>query len=776
MQLSTNVVNPNLATYDFAVGGTTVDGSMFGIDESAGNFYFGDASVNPTFLFEATDADAGTFGFNTNDSFYFSGAEVGIGTVDPGAWLNVLGTTEQLRLSYDASNYTSFTIDSAGNLTLADTGTSIATFGAAQASFAVPASFNAAGDASFGYDLVLTNQSASKIDAYGPLTIRSGESFENNNLNLTVYGTGNIVANLGTSGAILPGTDDLHDLGSSSFRFDDVYATNGTIQTSDVRFKENITLLDYGLDTVRSLRPVSFTWKAKPERGTKLGLIAQEVREVIPELVIGGSTPDEPLGINYAEFAPVLIAGIQELALNQDALTAAFAGLEVSLSPQGNLLTQVTDLTNQVNELATKVSATDLTLSSFIQDQAESINTQGFTATFAQIDSLVTEEATISALIVEDATVSGVLVADNIRSKRLDELEARLAQMEQAETFAPSDTPVNSTADSTVVPNSQPPITNLDDLTAMLDASTSALLAEAVSVDPQSLTAEGDLTGIGSIDALIVSDFLSVGGETVLTQAQVTTNLKVGTDASHLSLSSTSIATTCGEGTTECATLYLQPQGGSLNLLAGLMTLDDTGTVTINGNLLVNGTITTNEVAFGTDSSLVDRRSSILGSSDSQDLTVQLATGSAFLVRGYQETTDPNTEPQTPNSEPLASIDASGSARFVDLATNQLKIKTGATNQISDTVIENQASAGSATIPAGATQITLQNQRLSDNSLIYVTPLSSTQNQVLFVKEQITCTQADITANGCVSYAVIGFEAPIAQSVKFNWWIVAVEE
>jgi hypothetical protein len=36
---------------------------------------------------------------------------------------------------------------------------------------------------------------------------------------------------------IRPATDDLYDVGNASFRFDDVYATNGTIQTSDAREK-----------------------------------------------------------------------------------------------------------------------------------------------------------------------------------------------------------------------------------------------------------------------------------------------------------------------------------------------------------------------------------------------------------------------------------------------------------------------------------------------------------------------------------------------------------
>lgn len=99
------VVYPTTTTNDLAIGGTSVLASMFGIDESAGNFYFGyDNSANPTLNFEATDADAGEFGFNTNDSFFFSNANVGIGTVAPTAILDVVG---------DASVSASFVMRSA---------------------------------------------------------------------------------------------------------------------------------------------------------------------------------------------------------------------------------------------------------------------------------------------------------------------------------------------------------------------------------------------------------------------------------------------------------------------------------------------------------------------------------------------------------------------------------------------------------------------------------------------------------------------------------------
>ena len=63
------------------------------------------------------------------------------------------------------------------------------------------------------YDLVFTNQTASFIDSYGPLTIRSGESFESNNLTLKAYNSGDIVLDPGPTGTVSVGT------GSASLKF-----------------------------------------------------------------------------------------------------------------------------------------------------------------------------------------------------------------------------------------------------------------------------------------------------------------------------------------------------------------------------------------------------------------------------------------------------------------------------------------------------------------------------------------------------------------------------
>ncbi len=87
------------------------------------------------------------------------------------------------------------------------------------------------------------------------------------------------------NGETNPSVDDQFDLGDNTFRWKSVWATDGTINTSDRRDKENIQPLSYGLDEVMNLNPVSFTWKNDEEANSKLGLIAQDLLQIIPEVV-----------------------------------------------------------------------------------------------------------------------------------------------------------------------------------------------------------------------------------------------------------------------------------------------------------------------------------------------------------------------------------------------------------------------------------------------------------------------------------------------------------
>jgi len=79
---------------------------------------------------------------------------------------------------------------------------------------------------------------------------------------------------------------------------------------SDARFKRDIHRVPYGLDSVMRLKPSAFTWKDSGRHD--LGFIAQDVRNVLPELVSVMNPKTGTLGINYAGIAPVLAQAIQD--------------------------------------------------------------------------------------------------------------------------------------------------------------------------------------------------------------------------------------------------------------------------------------------------------------------------------------------------------------------------------------------------------------------------------------------------------------------------------
>lgn len=129
---------------------------------------------------------------------------------------------------------------------------------------------------------------------------------------------------------VRPLNDNAFKLGDTNARWTTVHAVNGTIQTSDGRQKTNVVNLSYGLNDVLKLRPVTFNWKAGPDSKTHIGLIAQEVEKVIPEVVSHGDNPSDPLGMSYTDFVPVLIKAIQTQQETIDKQSERIAKLEKS--------------------------------------------------------------------------------------------------------------------------------------------------------------------------------------------------------------------------------------------------------------------------------------------------------------------------------------------------------------------------------------------------------------------------------------------------------------
>ncbi|MEP6746957.1 MAG: tail fiber domain-containing protein [Bacteroidota bacterium] len=179
-------------------------------------------------------------------------------------------------------------------------------------SYPILAGINTAYVYATGNNFILGNGTASKDLVFFT------NGFNDTDEKMRILSTGNVgigtttpADKLSVAGVVSPSADNTYTLGKSTLRWSAVYAANGTIQTSDARLKTNIENLNYGLKEVMLMRPVRYNWKDKAMPAAKIGLIAQEVRKLVPE-VITGDESKESLGMNYAELVPVLINAIKE--------------------------------------------------------------------------------------------------------------------------------------------------------------------------------------------------------------------------------------------------------------------------------------------------------------------------------------------------------------------------------------------------------------------------------------------------------------------------------
>lgn len=149
---------------------------------------------------------------------------------------------------------------------------------------------------------------------------------------------------ISANSTFVPSSDNVRDLGTSALRWNEVWATDGTINTSDLREKKNVEDLKYGLKEIMQLRPVKFQWNNAKSAEDKFGVIAQEIQKVLPQVVKdheyrmneeSGAVEKVPaarLGVMYADIIPVLIKGIQEQQKTIITLEERIAKLESTLN------------------------------------------------------------------------------------------------------------------------------------------------------------------------------------------------------------------------------------------------------------------------------------------------------------------------------------------------------------------------------------------------------------------------------------------------------------
>ena len=155
------------------------------------------------------------------------------------------------------------------------------------------------------------------------------------------FGLSNSAEYVMATSSFYPYTDNHQDCGASSYRWDDIRATNGSIQTSDQRDKTTVTNIDLGLSFIDSLRPVTYKWDDRSGyTGTRthMGFIAQEVATALGNKATGRAlwTNDEAgtdvndmgnevqtverQGLRYTELLAPLVKAVQELSARVTAL------------------------------------------------------------------------------------------------------------------------------------------------------------------------------------------------------------------------------------------------------------------------------------------------------------------------------------------------------------------------------------------------------------------------------------------------------------------------
>ena len=95
------------------------------------------------------------------------------------------------------------------------------------------------------------------------------------------------------------------------------------ICTSDQRLKEEITELSSQdiLAKFVDLKPVEFEWKTDENNEKRIGLIAQEVESIFPELVKTSPDGEHLKSVSYGGFIPYIISAIKELNTKIQALS-----------------------------------------------------------------------------------------------------------------------------------------------------------------------------------------------------------------------------------------------------------------------------------------------------------------------------------------------------------------------------------------------------------------------------------------------------------------------
>ena len=549
--------------------------------------------------------------------------------------------------------------------------------------------------------------------------------------------------------------------------------------SSDAEIKKNITSLTNSLDKLATLEPVSFNW-ADPSLPQKenLGLIAQNVIEAFPQVVQTADTMfngsvKKILTIEYAGLIGPIIGGINELNIrtkNLSDLSITATGqinIDYNVSPEVLTSLGYTDAKNEIESatysLTDTLGNTVTRIAQFSEVASAKIKTgllsaQNIIADSAVIKNLRAEKLTSDQLISPLATIDHLtsidiqtteittvdLIAENIISENLETnqlLTNNLTASEASVSTLYADQIISREGSFGDIMTAK--ISSLrEELTAIvaanlsqeaeIDATPSAILAESehwsIAVATDSATINGNLT---LSDSMIINAQLMVNGDSQFSNAFVSGALTVG----NIAISQNSIENFN-------SALYIQPSNtGSVHIMGDTLVISDNGNVIIDGNLAITGSL------FGNLITANEIETQKLTAAEINSDRINIATDSATLIA-------------TNSATPIAT----DSGSLIIASEPQIPIAT------SSALLTSNATAGTATLPASKTDLIISTDKLTPNSMVYLTPMGSTNNQVLYVKNKVVTPATETSLSQ--SYFTISIDQPLGQDVGINWWII----
>lgn len=175
----------------------------------------------------------------------------------------------------------------------------------------------------------------------------SGELLVNTTTDIGAY-------KLQVNGDIYAPTARFHFVNSGGYFASLSIRSDGTLTTatSDQRLKRDIETITNPLEKIMALRGVTFYWKDSASSKRMLGMVAQEVLQVVPELVYQNKT-DGCYGINYGETAGLLIEAIkaqQQIILQlKEELHQQYKVVQASIQETGQLKKEISDLIKKIS-------------------------------------------------------------------------------------------------------------------------------------------------------------------------------------------------------------------------------------------------------------------------------------------------------------------------------------------------------------------------------------------------------------------------------------------